>query len=254
MIDLFSLKEKVALITGSTRGLGHGMAWGLANAGAHVVINGRDPSIAKSKAEEFSARGLMASAEGFDTSDGDAAAEAVSNIVRRLGRLDILINNAGIAIRGGLTDTTDNDWDKVIATNLTACFRLSRLAAQQMRNQRSGRIIMISSIMSLIGRPTMSAYAAAKGGITSLTRTLAAELGPEGITCNAIAPGYFATDLTESIKGRSEFDAYIRSRTPLGRWGRAEELAGPAVFLSSEAASYVNGHILIVDGGMTAVL
>jgi gluconate 5-dehydrogenase len=254
MIDLFSLKGKVALITGSTRGLGHSMAWGLANAGAHVVINGRDPVVAKSKAEELLRRGLAASAEGFDTSDGDSAAEAVSNIVRRLGRLDILINNAGIAFRAALADTADGDWDKIIATNLTACFRLSRLAAQQMRSRQSGRIIMISSIMSLIGRPTVSAYAAAKGGLTSLTRTLAAELGHQGITCNAIAPGYFATDLVESIKSDSQFDAYIRSRTPLGRWGRADELAGPAVFLSSEAASYVNGHILIVDGGMTAVL
>ncbi len=254
MTDMFSLNGRVALVTGSTRGLGNSMAWGLASAGAHVVINGRDPTIAQSQAEKLSERGLAASAEAFDTSDGDSAAKAVSNIVGRLGRLDILINNAGIAFRGALTDTADSDWDRIIATNLTACFRLSRLAASQMRAQQGGRIIMISSIIGLIGRPTVSAYAAAKGGLISLTRTLAAELGPYGITCNAIAPGYFATDMAEAVKSRSEFDAYIRSRTPAGRWGRPEEIAGPAVFLSSQAASYVNGHILIVDGGMTAVL
>jgi gluconate 5-dehydrogenase len=254
MVDLFSLKGRVALVTGSTRGLGHSMARGLADAGAHVVINGRDPAVAKSRADELSGQGLAASAEGFDTSDGDAAAAAVANIVRRLGRLDILVNNAGIAFRAPIADTTDADWDRVISTNLTACFRLSRLAAQQMRKQQFGRIIMISSIMSLVGRPTVTAYAAAKGGLSSLTRTLAAELGPQGITCNAIAPGYMATELVEALKSNPEFDAYVRSRTPLGRWGKPEDLAGPAIFLASEAGSYVNGHILVVDGGMTAVL
>jgi len=254
MIDIFSLKGKVALVTGSTRGIGHSIARGLAEAGAHAVINGRHAEAAKSGAEELSSRGLSASAEAFDTTDGEATDAAVKTIVRRLGRLDILVNNAGIAFRGGLAETTDHDWDKVIATNLTACFRLSRLAAQQMSKQRWGRIIMISSIMSLIARPTLSAYAAAKGGLTSLTRSLAAELGPQGITCNAIAPGFIATDLTESLKRRSEFDAYIRARTPLGWWGNPDELAGPANFLWSEAASFWKGPFLTVDGGMTAVL
>lgn len=254
MTDIFSLKGKVALVTGSTRGLGHSMACGLASAGAHVVINGRKPEAAKAKADEFADRGLAASAEGFDTSNGEAATRAVANIVQRLGRLDILINNAGIAYRTLLAETTDEAWDQIIATDLTACFRLSRLVAPHMMKQKFGRIIMTSSIMSLIGRPTVSAYAAAKGGLTSLTRALAAELGPHGITCNAIAPGYIATDLTQALKARSDFDAYIRGRTPLGRWGTPDELAGPAVFLASEAASYVTGHLLVVDGGMTTVL
>ena len=254
MNDLFSLKGRVALVTGSTRGLGWSMARGLAAAGAHVIVNGREPAVAKAKAEELSAGGFAASPEAFDTTDAAASGKAIGNIVGRHGRLDILVNNAGMAHRQALEEVTDDDWERLIAQNLTSCFRLVRLVAPHMKKQGLGRIIMTSSIMALIPRPTVSVYAATKGGLVSLTRALAAELGPHGITCNAIAPGYIATELSAPLQNNVEFDAYIRKRTPAGRWGEANELAGPAVFLASDAASYVNGHLLVVDGGMSTTL
>ncbi len=254
MNDLFSLKGMVALVTGSSRGLGHSMARGLAQAGAHVVINGRDEAAAKARAEEFTNQGLDASFEAFDTREADAAAHAVESVLARRGKIDILVNNAGIASRLALEDITDEAWQSVIDMNLTSCFRLTRLVAPSMKKQRFGRIVMTSSIMSLVPRPGIAAYTAAKGGLTALTRGLAAELGPHGITCNAIAPGYIATELVAALKNNPEFDAYIRKRTPAGRWGEPDELAGPVVFLASPAASYVNGHLLVVDGGMSTTL
>jgi gluconate 5-dehydrogenase len=254
MNDLFSLKGRVALVTGSTRGLGWSMARGLATAGAHVIINGRDRAAAEAKAAQVAAQGHAASSEAFDTTEAAASGRAINNIIGRHGRLDILVNNAGMSHRKALEEVSDDDWDKVIAQNLTSCFRLSRLVAPAMKKQGWGRIIMTSSVMSLIPRPTVSAYAAAKGGLASFMRALAAELGPHGITCNAIAPGYIATELVTALKNNPDFDSYIRKRTPAGRWGEADELAGPAVFLASEAASYVNGHLLVVDGGMSTTL
>ena len=254
MDDMFSLKGRVALVTGSTRGLGWSMARGLATAGAHVIINGRDKAKSKAKAAGLAAQSLAVSSEAFDTTDAAASSRAIDNILGRHGRLDILVNNAGMSHRKALDEVSDDDWDKVIAQNLTSCFRLSRLVAPIMKKQRFGRIIMTSSVMSLIPRPTVSAYAAAKGGLVSFTRALAAELGPHGITCNALAPGYIATELTAALQSNAEFDGYIRKRTPAGRWGEADELAGPAVFLASDAASYVNGHLLVVDGGMSTTL
>jgi gluconate 5-dehydrogenase len=254
MKDLFSLKGMVALVTGSSRGLGHGMARGLAHAGAHVVINGRDAAAARARALDLSAQGLIASSEAFDTRDAQAAAAAIESILARLGKIDILVNNAGVASRLALEDISDDDWRSVLDMNLTSCFRLARLVAPSMKKQQFGRIVMTSSIMSLIPRPGVAAYAAAKGGLTALTRGLAAELGPHGITCNAIAPGYIATELVSALKNNPEFDAYIRKRTPAGRWGEPDELAGPVVFLASRAASYVNGHLLVVDGGMSTTL
>jgi gluconate 5-dehydrogenase len=255
-MGLFSLAGRVALVTGSTRSLGWGIACGLAEAGAHVAINGTRPAGVEARVAELTAAGMKASAAPFDVTDRAAAGEAFAKIERDLGRLDILVNNAGVTKRQPVLEVTAEDWQRIIDIDLTACFHLAQLAAAIMLKQTpsSGRIIMIASAIGLVGRAEIAAYAAAKGGLLSLTRSLAAELGPKGILCNAIAPGFFATDITAPLLGNAKFDGMVRGRTPLHRWGEPEELVGPAVFLASAASSYVNGHVLTVDGGMTVTV
>ena len=255
-MGLFSLGGRVALVTGSTRSLGWSIARGLAEAGAHVVINGTKPAGVEARVAELTAAGMKASAAPFDVSDRAAAGEAFAKIERELGRLDILVNNAGITKRQPVLEVTAEDWQRIIDIDLTACFHLAQLGAAIMLKQTpsAGRIIMIASAIGLVGRAEIAAYAAAKGGLLSLTRSLAAELGPKGILCNAIAPGFFATDITAPLLSNAKFDGMVRGRTPLHRWGQPEELVGPTVFLASAASSYVNGHVLTVDGGMTVTV
>jgi gluconate 5-dehydrogenase len=249
--DLFSLAGKTALVTGSSRGLGWSIARGMARAGAHVAINARSQSEVAARVRELEGEGLSASAQAFDVADAEGATRAVAAMEAAHGRIDILVNNAGIAQRKPLAETSDADWQRVIEINLTACFRLARLASRAMLAQGSGRIIMTTSVLAIVGRPGTSAYAAAKAGLVALTRTLAAELGAKGVLCNAVLPGYFATELNSALINDPRFDAMVKGRTPLHRWGDPEELAGPAIFLASPAASYVNGHVLVVDGGMS---
>lgn len=254
MDTMFSLAGRVALVTGSSRGLGWAMAQAFARAGAHVVINGIDPGRAEGRVAELTKAGLASSASPFDVTDAKACENAVSAIVGRHGRLDILVSNAGSAVRKPLAEFTDEDWRGVVASHLDAAFRLAREASHGMVRRRWGRIIFTASIMGQIARPSIPAYAAAKGGLMALAKALAVELGPHGITCNAIAPGYFATDLNKALRANADFNAMVQGRTPLARWAEPHEIAGPALMLASDAGSYVNGHTLTVDGGLIAAL
>ena len=249
---LFSLQGKVALVTGSTKGLGWASAQALAGAGAHVVLNSRHASEVAARAQQLAGMGLSASGTAFDVADEPAALAALEGIVSQHGRLDVLVNNAAVIHRGKLLDVKTEDWRREVETNLTACFFLAREAARHMVARGAGRIINVGSVMSSIARPGAPAYITTKHGLVGLTRAIAVELGRQGITCNTIAPGFFRTELNVSQQQHPKTNEQVQARTPLRRWGEPQELAGAAVFHASDAASYVNGVTLYVDGGLTA--
>ncbi len=251
---LFSLDGRIALVTGASRGLGLAMAEGLAEAGATVLLNGRNALTLDAVLSTLRGRGLNAEKSPFDVTDHDAACSAINAIIAQHGRLDILIANAGILHRAPLDDWTVSDWDQILATNLKSCLILAQQAAKSMRQQGRGRIIFTTSIAGILARGRIHGYVASKSGLVGLTRSLACELGEHGITCNGICPGYFETELTSSILQSEEFVVRLNSRVPLRRWGQPRDLAGAAAFLASDAASYVTGQQIVVDGGYTITL
>ncbi len=250
----FRLDGRLALVTGSTRGLGLAIARAMGEQGARVLINSRTAEECQAVVETLSADGHEVSALPFDAADGPSRKVALASLDGGAESIEILVNNAGIIHRAPLADFAEERWRDVLNVNLTAPFLLAQLVAPGMVRRGWGRIINISSIMGQIGRATIPAYVSSKHGLVGLTKTLAIELGPHGVTVNAINPGYFSTEFNAPLIADPEFDAMVRGRTPLGRWGDPAELAGAAVFLASDAGGYVNGASLTVDGGMTAAL
>lgn len=252
--SLFSLEGKTALVTGSSRGLGLAIAEALASAGAKIVLNGVDAGRLASTAESLRARGIDARAEAFDVTD-EAAVVAVFERLDADGvEVDILVNNAGIQLRKPIIEFTAEEWRRVLDTNLTSAFFVGREAARRMIPRGRGKVINIGSLMSGFARPTVAPYTAAKGAIKLLTQSMAAEWAEHGIQANAIGPGYMLTDMNQALTSNPQFDAWVKGRTPSRRWGKPEELGGAAIFLASSASDYVNGQLLYVDGGMSAVL
>ncbi len=254
ILDQFKLDGRVALITGSSGGIGEGLARGLADAGATVVINGRTAEKVAKVAASIRATGAKAHESVFDVTDSKAAAAVIDRIEREAGPIAILINNAGIQRRAPLHEISDETWREVMATNLDSLFYVSKAVAKHMIPRAKGSIINICSVMSELGRPTVVPYTAAKGGVKMLTKGMAIDWGKHGIRVNGIGPGYFKTELNAALVADEKFSSWIAGRAPLGRWGDVEELVGAAVYLASDAASFVSGHILYVDGGMTGSL
>jgi 2-dehydro-3-deoxy-D-gluconate 5-dehydrogenase len=249
-LDRFRLDGKVALVTGASRGLGAGMAAGLAAAGAEVVLHASAQPAAATAVAIASVTGRTPVTLTADLADRAAADRLMTDAIAAHGRLDILINNAGIVRRRPAADHPDDDWDTVLEVNLSSIFRLCRAAGRHMIERgQGGKIVNVASLLSFQGGITVPGYAAAKGGVMQLTKALANEWAAYRINVNAIAPGYMATDNTAPLRADATRLRQITERIPAGRWGTAEDLAGAAIFLASPAADYVNGHVLVVDGG-----
>lgn len=256
MNPLFDLKGKVALITGGTHGLGMAMAMGLGQAGATLVINGHSSQEKIDKAlETYRAEGITAHGYLFDVTQEAAVMESVAQIESEVGPIDILVNNAGIIKRIPLVEMSVEEWDQVIRTDLTGVFIMSKHVVKGMMERGAGKIINICSMMSELGRNTVGAYAAAKGGLKMLTQNMATEWARHNIQVNGIGPGYFATSQTAPIRVDGHpFNDFILQRTPAGRWGDPADLAGTAVFLAAPASDYINGQVIYVDGGILATI
>lgn len=254
-IGAFDLSGQTALVTGSSQGIGRTLAEGLAAAGATVVVHGRDETKAAVAASQIAAAtGADVHSVVFDVTDSAAVDAGVARVEQLLGTPDILVNNAGIQRRAPIAEFSDEDWDALVQTNLSSVFHLARRVSGGMIERGSGKIVQIGSVQSQLARPSIAAYAATKGAIVMFTKGLCADLAPHGIQANAIAPGYFATELTAPLVADEQFSSWVQERTPAGRWGDTQDLVGALVFLSSAASDFVNGQTIFVDGGMTAVV
>ncbi|MDZ7926408.1 MAG: SDR family oxidoreductase [Agrobacterium sp.] len=254
ILQKFSLENRIAIVTGSGRGLGFEIASAFAEAGAHVWLTGRNAGTLEQAADAIRQAGGKADYAAFDIADTAAGSALVRRIVEEFGHLDILVNNVGARDRRPLAEFSDEDVLELIRTDLTSSISLSRDAAEAMNINGYGRIITITSILGHIVRPGDAIYPVAKQGLTGLMRAIAVEYGARGITSNAIAPGMFATETNAALAENPDMLAFAKLRVPLERWGRPDEIAGAALFLASDAASYVNGHVLTVDGGMSVRL
>jgi len=256
MIDAstFRLDGRLALVTGSSAGIGLALARGLAQAGAAVVLNGRDAERLERAHAALRGEGLAVHAQAFDVCDAPAVEAAVVTIERDIGPIDILVNNAGIQRRAPFQDFAAEDWQAIMRTNLDSLFIVGQAVAKRMVARQRGRIINICSVQSELGRPGIAPYTASKGAVKMLTKGMAIDLGPHGINVNGLGPGYFRTELNQKLVDDTAFSAWLVNRTPNRRWGEVDELAPAAVFLASDASRFINGHILYVDGGVTASL
>jgi len=251
--ELFALTGKRALITGSSQGIGFALAQGLAEHGAEIVLNGRDAGKLDAAAAKLAAAGHKVSVAGFDVTNAQAAKDGVEAI-ERSGAIDVLVNNAGMQFRSPLEDFPIEKWEQLLATNISSAFYVGQAVARHMIPRGRGKIINIASVQSELARSGIAPYTATKGAIKNLTRGMCADWAKHGLQINAIAPGYFKTPLNQALVDNPEFSSWLEKRTPAGRWGDVEELVGAAVFLSGKASSFVNGHTLYIDGGITTSL
>ncbi len=251
---LFDLTGKRALITGSSQGIGFALARGLAEAGAEIILNGRDAAKLDGAAQQLRADGATVQQLAFDVTDYGAVHAAVDAFEETADAIHILVNNAGMQHRTPLEDFPADAFEKLMRTNVSSVFNVGQAAARHMISRGAGKIINIASVQSALARPGIAPYTATKGAVANLTKGMATDWAPHGLQVNAIAPGYFDTPLNAALVADPEFTAWVAKRTPAGRWGNVEELVGACVFLSSAASSFVNGQTLYVDGGMTACL
>jgi gluconate 5-dehydrogenase len=253
IMKLFDLSGKRALITGSSQGIGFGLAKGLAEAGAEIILNGRDAAKLSAAAAGLKALGYKVSEAAFDVTSENAVAEAVEKIEAQ-GPIDILFNNAGMQFRTPLEDYPPEKFRELLRVNVESVFLVAQAVARHMIRRERGKIINICSVQSELGRPSIAPYTATKGAVKMLTKGMCADWAKHNIQINAIGPGYFKTPLNQALVDNSEFSSWLEKRTPAGRWGDVDELMGSAIFLASDASSFINGHILYVDGGITSVL
>ncbi|WP_296875664.1 gluconate 5-dehydrogenase [Thomasclavelia sp.] len=259
-MNSFSLKGKIALITGASYGIGYAIASSYANAGATIIFNDINQELVNKGLEAYNKDGIKAYGYVCDVTDENAVDEMIKDIENKIGTIDILVNNAGIIKRIPMCEMSAQDFRKVIDIDLNGPFIVSKAVIPSMIKKGHGKIINICSMMSELGRETVSAYAAAKGGLKMLTKNIASEYGEFNIQCNGIGPGYIATPQTAPLRqlqadgSKHPFDQFIISKTPAARWGEAQDLMGPAIFLASDASNFINGHILYVDGGILAYI